>query len=203
MSMSFEIYPTKKINLECFDLISISLKMFNCFLENNGIYNNIAVTVQEMNNKGEVDDTPKYMLTDEGKHMAFNINDIGEIYVFYHPITELDIKFWKEEIQINPNARKVKEKIDANLKLGYLWSIKRTMGQPAIVSLYYGYLAIAIAKLTDGIIYSNDGAWDYSSLPIKACDFEKEYLDIGKIKDAQVKENVTKWMVDMKEYSIL
>lgn len=72
------------------------------------------------------------------------------------------------------------------------------MGQPAIVSLYYGYLIIVIAILIDGIIYSNDGAWDYSKLPIEGIVFKTEYLNIENISDAMVKDNVEKWLGKLK-----
>ncbi len=73
------------------------------------------------------------------------------------------------------------------------------MGQPAIVSLYYGYLAIALAALTDGIIYSDDGAWDWSRLPMGGKAFETEYLDIENIQNATIKENVEGWLGALKE----
>lgn len=115
---------------------------------------------------------------------------------------DLDKDFWREEIQVNENARAMKEKIDASLEVGYYWSVKRTMGQPAIVSLYNGYLAIAIAALTDGIIYSDDGAWDYSRMPIEGTAFQTEYLDIGKLCDSNVKGNVERWLRELKNSNI-
>lgn len=92
----------------------------------------------------------------------------------------------------------MKEKIDINLNIGYSWTVKRTMGQPAIVNLYYGYLAITIAVLTDGIVYSDDGAWDYSCLPIEGKVFEEEYLNLNKISDVKFKENIGKWLHELK-----
>jgi hypothetical protein len=37
--------------------------------------------------------------------------------------------------------------------------------------------------LTDGIIYSDDGAWDYSLLPIEGVTFKDIYLNTDKIHD--------------------
>lgn len=64
----------------------------------------------------------------------------------------------------------------------------------------YGYLAIAIAILTGGIIYSDDGAWDYSMLPIEGEDFKTEYLNLENISDYMLKENVEKWLGELKGY---
>jgi len=32
----------------------------------------------------------------------------------------------------------------------------------------YGFIACALAKLTNGVVYSDDSAWDYDKLP---CDY--------------------------------
>lgn len=134
----------------------------------------------------------------ENYHTVFNLNGKGEVYVFFHELTDLDKDFWNEEIEENENAQSMKEKIGINLEIGYFWSVKRTMGQPAIVSLYYGYLAIAIAILTDGIIYSNDGAWDYLRLPIEGKVFKTEYLHVENIRDVMVKDNIERWLGELK-----
>lgn len=72
----------------------------------------------------------------EDYHTVFNLNGKGEVYVFFHELTDLDKDFWNEEIEENENAQSMKDKIGINLEIGYFWSVKRTMGQPAIVSLY-------------------------------------------------------------------
>ena len=138
------------------------------------------------------------MTLKESYYTVFNLNGEGEVYVFYHKLTEIDKDFWNEEIRGNKHAQSMKEKVDTNLEIGYSWSVKRTMGQPAIVSLYYGYLAIGIAILTDGLIYSDDGAWEYSRLPILGEDLKTEYLSIKNISDTIVKDNVEKWLDELK-----
>lgn len=82
MRMTFEIFPTKNIMLRCVDIINTSLEKINYFLENNKIHNEIVITVKEVNDRGEIINNHKYLLTKENKHMLFNINDNGKIYVF-------------------------------------------------------------------------------------------------------------------------
>lgn len=159
MSMSFEIFPTKKKKPNCDEIIKYSVELFSEFLKREKISQKIDVTAIEVTADNAVYNNPIYLVLKENYHTVFNLNEEGEVYVFYRELTKLDKSFWVEEIQENENAKSIKKKIDTNLKIGYSWIIKRTMGQPAIVSLYYGYLAIAIAILTDGIIYSDDGAW--------------------------------------------
>lgn len=56
-----------------------------------------------------------------------------------------------------------------------------------------------LAILTDGIIYSDDGAWDYSRLPIGGMEFKTEYLNTNNIRDTYVKDNVEKWLSELKK----
>lgn len=198
MSMSFEIFPTKKGKPNCDEIIKYSVELFSEFLNKEKISRGIDITTREVTADNAVHMNPISLVLKENSHIVFNLNQEGEVYVFYHELTDLDKDFWKEEIQENGNAQSMKEKIDTNLEIGYFWSVKRTMGQPAIVSLYYGYLAIAIAILTDGIIYSDDGAWDYSRLPIEGKVFKTEYLNIENISDAMVKDNLEKWLGELK-----
>lgn len=199
MSMSFEIFPTKKKKPNCDEIIKYSVELFSEFLKREKISQKIDITAIEVTADNAVYNNPIYLVLKENYHTVFNLNEEGEVYVFYRELTKLDKSFWDEEIQENENAKSIKKKIDTNLKIGYSWIIKRTMGQPAIVSLYYGYLAIAIAILTDGIIYSDDGAWDYSRLPIEGKAFKTEYLNIENISDAMVKDNVEKWLSELKD----
>lgn len=60
-----------------------------------------------------------------------------------------------------------------------------------------------IAKLTDGFLYLDDGAWDYSSLLMKSSNFEKEFPNIGNIKDGLVIDNIFKWLKALKEDSVM
>lgn len=199
MSMSFEIFPTKKRKPNCDEIIKYSVELFSEFLKRKKISQGIDISTREVTADNTVHTNPISLVLKENSHTVFNLNEEGEVYVFYHELSDLDKDFWKEEIQKNENAQSMKEKIDTNLEIGYFWSVKRTMGQPAIVSLYYGYLAIAIAILTDGIIYSDDGAWDYSRLPIEGNVFKTGYLNIENISDAMVKDNVEKWLGELKD----
>jgi len=55
------------------------------------------------------------------------------------------------------------------------WYIKRTAGQSPLMNIAYGHLAAAVAKLTDGIIYSQAG-WDPAIFPIHADEFIALYF---------------------------
>lgn len=90
----------------------------------------------------------------------------------------------------NDNIPEFRSSILKNRKIGYLWQVKRTAGQPAIVSLFYGFVAMALARETDGFIYSDDGAWCYESFPTTWQNLYSEYLDIDKIQNPDIKSTV-------------
>lgn len=69
------------------------------------------------------------------------------------------------------------------------------MGQPAVVNLFYGFFAMALAKLTDGMVYSDDGAWEYKKFPILFDKFQKLYLNYEKLQDKNLKE----WLLKSEE----
>ena len=200
MSTNFFVYPTKKDLPKCEDIIEYSVRLFNMFLHKENINYKIHVDVREISlNNSEINFKPASLISTENLYLAFRLNDEGEAYVFYHQLTELDEEVWDEEMEDNKKAQVLQKMIYENRDIGYHWSVKRTMGQPAAVNIYYGYLAIAIAVLTDGFIYSDDGAWDYASFPVRGSDFEEEYLNINAIEDVNVKENITNWLNGLRE----
>lgn len=198
MSMSFEVFPTKTDIPKSEDVIKYSLELFYEYLHRENINEHIDINISSVSINGDIDKCPYIITSNENSHTVFNINNVGEVIVKCNNVTGIDKVFWDEEIKNNKRALILKDKIELSIKIGHSWNVKRTMGQPAIVSLYYGYLAIAIAVLTDGIIYSDDGAWDYLSFPIEGNSFEKEYLSVDKLTDSTVRQNVENWIALLK-----
>ncbi len=78
-----------------------------------------------------------------------------------------------------PNFRPEHEAILRKAKaLDRKWSFRRSAGQPAIINLGYGFIAGALAELTDGLVFSSDNAWDYQRLPISGADFLAAYFNL-------------------------
>lgn len=57
----------------------------------------------------------------------------------------------------------------------------------------YGFAAAAFAKLTDGVIFSDSGAWSYSKLPCLADDFVKFYFNINDSSNDEIDIFEAKW----------
>ena len=67
---------------------------------------------------------------------------------------------------------------------GYEWYFRRSAGQSPITSLAFGHLAAAVAKLTDGYIYTYDGAWNDNIFPARAEQLLEVYFYPDKAKVA-------------------
>ncbi len=177
MSKVFEVLPTIKNTPNCNEIVRRATELFMNYLKDNNISKSININIYEVDGNNIIKN-PQLLTMRDKSYTVFNINNEGEIYVFYFNSGQIDKECWKDEILINENAKFLKNELEKNFDVGYYWDIKRTAGQPAIVNLFYGYLAIAIGEVTNGIIYSDDGAWDYSVLPMETNRFKEEYLNI-------------------------
>jgi len=53
---------------------------------------------------------------------------------------------------------------------------RRSAGQPGIIALSYGLIAASVAELTDGILWSDDGAWSIKNFPAEHKGFFEWYF---------------------------
>lgn len=86
-----------------------------------------------------------------------------------------------EELGIETRARVLLPTIT----LGTHWYIRRSAGQPAVVVALYGFLASALAELTQGVVVSTDGAWSMPQFHLDPADFDLEYLRPEKARSEQ------------------
>lgn len=196
MSKNFEVYPTNVYIPKYKDIIENAVIMLNDYLKpySKNINNKIIVKEVDSNN---IIMNPIEITCSEKNYNDIEILPNGNIYIYYHKLTEMDKNIFKEEINNNSNANKLTYKINKNFEIGYFWQIKRSAGQPALVNLLYGFIAEVIAKETEGIIMSDDGAWRYETFPIDWKDFKMEYLNINKPENYDYKETIINLIEDI------
>ncbi len=85
--------------------------------------------------------------------------------------------YWEYEFKSNNRATNMKSKIRDCLETGLYWYFRRSAGQPSIINLSYGLIASAFAELTNGIIFTDDNAWDYNMFPTEAGIFLAKYFN--------------------------
>lgn len=180
MSTTFEVLPGKPNIPDFSEILALSNKNINAYLSNIGIHNklSIAVNLQKIITHELIDfETRDKFLQNESNYAWFYFPDVaGGIACYYYRNLPIYVDIWREELTTNINEKKYKDIIMKNMNLGYRWIFRRSAGQPAIAVLLYGILAASLAHLTDGIIFSDDGAWDYSKFPALADEFMSWYF---------------------------
>jgi len=116
-------------------------------------------------------------------------NAIGGTDAYCRTVDEEHVTDWERESSERAPARQMANHIRRCLILRRYWYFRRSAGQHAIVNLGYGFLAAALAELTDGFIHSEDSAWDYVRFPCRAEDFYRFYFR----PEHALEENFREW----------
>ena len=180
MSTTFEVYPGNEDIPSFSELICNTEKEVNNYLKSISINRNIKLSVETQSIKDHI--KKPFQLTDkmiweDSLYAWFYICDIpGGTDAYFCRHNSLDVEFLREELATNPKFKTYQTIFDNNIKLGYKWTFRRSAGQPAIITLCYGFLAATLAKLTKGVVYSDDGAWDYKKFPADPDDFMQWYF---------------------------
>ena len=193
MSTCFEVYPTNNNIPKFSTIISKAVSMFEDFLKYHSIEKNINTKVYAVH-EDNIISTTEFITVQENIYNTIEINQTGNIYLFYIKHDDFYTEMWDDELKNNSRAKPLENAIIKNRKIGYSWDIKRTAGQPAIASLFYGFVAMALAQETNGFIYSDDGAWSYELFPTEWQNIYSEYFNIDSIKNPTTKETVCNWI---------
>ncbi len=107
----------------------------------------------------------------------------GGTDAYCEPIFEPELEgvelneFLLEEMRWSRSFKPEYEELIEKAKLvDRVWTFRRSVGQPTIINLCYGYLAAAVAELSDGFIFTGDCAWRGDIFPCFADEFRKNYF---------------------------
>jgi len=180
MSTIFQAIPGKPYIPTYREIMSLAIKNMSDYLSHIGSHKvfDIRVVLEciKTNEIIEIDPDDK-MLTNKEFRAIFYIQDMpGGTDCHYYQYCPIDKVGWEDELRNNLNSRKYKSVIRESMSIGYYWHFRRSAGQPAPVVLLYGMLAASLASLTDGIVHSDDGAWDYSMMPASTDEFLSFFL---------------------------
>lgn len=89
---------------------------------------------------------------------------------------EIDEEYWHEEIIPAEGNKQLQKKYNQCISIGYHWHFRRSLGQPGLINVLYGTISGVLARITEGIIFSDDSAWDYERMPIAGIQFLESYL---------------------------
>lgn len=180
MSTSFDVFPGKEYIPSFAELLDISNKRIKTYLTSLGVVRSVIVDVEVHNNTDHSNinfNMNDKLIWHDDSYAWFFIHGVGGgTDSYYYKTTELDKEIWKEEFKTNIKAQQLHDTICRSMRIGYRWSFRRSAGQPGIINLAYGLIAASLAEITDGFIYSDDGAWDHNCFPALAEDFFEWYF---------------------------
>ncbi|UTC76123.1 hypothetical protein E4O03_05315 [Treponema sp. OMZ 792] len=211
MSSNFSIYPRNNINISFGDLLEEFEKNIKDFFLKNDIHIDFNVYAGIYNNKTEheeiVTDITPFRAPGENETMwigyEFMVCDqkiTDFTHVDFYPFDDYDDYdicltsgyLFDDKQAMIPD---IEERMPYIINTGGYWSFSGR-AWPA-----YGFAAASFAKLTDGIIFSDTGAWDYSKFPCLAEDFLKFYYNINDLSNADSYIiNVRRYLKEIKTY---
>ncbi|WP_227428922.1 hypothetical protein [Psychrobacter sp. I-STPA6b] len=210
MSTCIEVLPVRTLDISFDKVLSLSEKNINAFLASIGVHYQIELVAyihaQDESYQYEVRPNQPFFWKDT-EYLWLTIKGVqGGTDGYCYPIIDNDDKiepYWKldylkEEILAKHSKSGVMDKTDDMAdtikgieKHNQSWTFRRSAGQSAIICISYGLIACAVAELTDGILFSDDGAWDYHYFP---CDYS-EFLAVYFRPDKTNNQDCQKWAI--------
>ncbi len=186
MSTTIEIISVETNEITFREVIDLSEKYIESFLKSIGVKKkiNLEVNIHDINEKYIVN----VNLSDKfewkkNEYAWFTIKGIdGGTAAYCELVSDMKMNpknpWWrldylKEENKIINN---IDIKIEKIKKLNTMWYFRRSAGQSAIINISYGTISASIAELTSGILFSDDGAWDYECFPTESNQFLEFYF---------------------------
>lgn len=172
ISTTFEVYPTTSKIPTLVELLKAANQKLQQFLrpfelqEVPLIYVRLGERIISLN-----DPSIESVKWDE-KYAWFYVepSEGGGTDAYYHNVDESILDIWDDYGDDGEMHLEVKK----SLSVGYYWSFRRSAGQTAIINLAYGFIASALAELTEGYLFSDDGAWHGG--PIRSNNFDIQYF---------------------------
>jgi hypothetical protein len=197
MSTTFDILP-KTQEIPSFSMIlKLTNEKLSQYFEhyNIGLYLNLKAQIRSYS-----DDTPplecvnELMKWDQEQYAYFFIEGYTTGIEAYSEITDQLIReVWLDELELKSITDAKQELIEKCLSVGHYWQFKRYSNQLPIYDLIYGFLAGSVAEVTDGLINTDDGAWDESIFPTTSKEFFESYF----IPEAPVTEEYQQWTTSL------
>jgi len=215
MSTTIEIIPIETGEITYGQIIQIGERNVNTFLASIGIENKIKLSVN-------LHDNDEKYVNNVSLNDKFNLkaNEYAWFYIAgipggtdaYQRIIEdkeidIDNPWWRfDEMESNNKTiDEIRNKLEKAKKINRYWYFRRSAGQRGTIALSYGLISAAVAELTSGILWSDDGAWDYERFPAESREFLLWYFRPDKaLKDGNgewAKRCIEGITEDLKNYS--
>jgi hypothetical protein len=189
MSTTFKIIPTKiDSNLTFQNVLALAKQTLQNQLNKLSINLSVNISANIHDNKeafvNDIIPYTKFVWADN-EYAWFTVdNSNGGIDGYCEMIAE-NLSDWETYLEDTlDNAIVTPQLKQQILDCEYQWYFRRSAGQSPIMNLAFGHLTASVAKLTDGYIYTYDGAWNDNIFPATAEQLLEVYFYPDKAKDA-------------------
>lgn len=183
MSTTFDVFP-HEANLPCFGkLVELTMSRIRQYLGQHGIQHcpSLCFDVRDKYHASLGYTQSSTFQWSEDHYAWFYFEGLpGGTDAYWVPINDLIRECWRFEKSERERSKQMGAYIDECLAIGHKWFFRRSLGQPGLINLAFGYLAATLAELTDGFIFSDDSAWDYERFPCRPSDFFEFYFEPDK-----------------------
>ncbi|RQP23129.1 hypothetical protein [Piscinibacter terrae] len=172
MSTTFEVYPGRQPVPTFEELLALAQRRLNEQLWLRGVQKEFELRCELREGRTHdvvpVPSAASFQWPDGRYAWIFVPQHGGGTDVTSFAVGDDEVEFWNDVLADHEPARLLADKVRACLEVGLFWMFRRSAGQPPIINFAYGIIAAALAELTDGIVFSDDSAWDYARFPATA-----------------------------------
>ena len=169
MSTEFDIFPGRPELPRFEEVLALAETHFNAYLGTIGVRTFVDLDVEIRSQSPDVvvvASASGAMRWDDDHYAWFTAADLqGGADAYFWPLNEVTTEYWNEDLLLRPGFARWREPMAQAIAVGHCWNIRCSINEPAAVRLAHGFLAGAIAQLTGGFVYSDDGAWEHERLP--------------------------------------
>lgn len=190
MSVTFDVYPLKKEIPTFQQVVNLTTKKLNDFLKSHQINFEAELNLIRVSWKDDIEKWDEVNLNspaiwdNEFEYIWFKVCSFNRgINVHYWELDEEEKSDYIEEVldsvisseffSAKDERKKLVRKCFENRRE---WHVVKYANQAWITSVAFGFIASSFAELTDGIIFSTDGGWDYHIFPSTAKEFDAIYF---------------------------
>jgi hypothetical protein len=192
MSTTFDIFPESTEIPSFRHMMEYSTTEFHRFLMNVDIRHTPRLRFRLFTKEGDeehpIDITDPFTWIDE-YYLWIQVDMIaGGTDGYFWENDEIDYEYWRDDIIPMERCQGIRDHLERCLLPGYHWNFRRSAGQPGCINILYGIVSGCLATLTNGVVYSDDSAWDYQRMPMLGKEFLDTYFDPQKETNAETRD---------------
>lgn len=178
MSTSFEVYPTIQQMPTYSDVLKRTDELLEQRLNSLGIRRKFSLRPTLLSGPIESNiDVHDVMDLNKDEYVRISVPGTeGGFYLYMTDNEQVFRDLWEDELS-REQSKRLETHIMKSLAQKSHWSIVRYAGTDALYNLAYGMFACALAEITEGIIFSDDNAWEYDKFPCLPQEFLEFYFN--------------------------